>query len=211
MLLGRIQGGRVHAPVGKPAKPRNMKLDYSDYQPAASTVRDHKEAVSGASNPLMDVCLESRLKIVRYLASRVGNIDVAEDLFNDLWLKLQHADNVRPINCEGYVYRMASNIVIDHMRREGVARRTKQELEQLNALDVGQSITPERQLIASEEVLRMKKVIADLPNLSRQIFFMNRFEGLSQREIASRVNLSPTMVFKHIRMVLDRLSLEDSD
>ena len=48
--------------------------------------------------------------------------------------------------------------------------------------------------------------MAELPPLSRKIFYLSRFEQKTQREIAAIVGLSPTGVFNHLRKVIDHLA-----
>ena len=52
----------------------------------------------------------------------------------------------------------------------------------------------------------MERALAEMPAISRKIFYLSRFEQKSQREIASMVGLSPTAVFNHIRKVIDHLA-----
>jgi len=185
-----------------------MKVGFAAPRASSRNAGRNPWATSDLKNDLVDVYLSNQTKLRSFLAGRVRNTDVAEDLLNDLWLKLQSLGGLKAEKSEAYVFRMAANLATDHLRRENVGRRVRDEFERLSASDISSSITPERQLIASDEVDNMKKVIANLPDLSRRIFYMNRFEGLSQREIAQRVGISPTMVFKHIRFVLDQLSTQ---
>lgn len=61
-------------------------------------------------------------KMFRFIAYKVGNREVAEDLTSDLFLKLweylakNQTREIKSVN--GLVYRMARNLVIDHYRRK---------------------------------------------------------------------------------------------
>jgi len=41
---------------------------------------------------------------------------------------------------------------------------------------------------------------------SRNVFYLSRFEGKTQREIARQLGISRTTVEKHMRKILDRLA-----
>jgi RNA polymerase sigma-70 factor (ECF subfamily) len=49
----------------------------------------------------------------------------------------------------------------------------------------------------------MLTALQRLPERSRQVFYLSRFEGLTQREIAVRLRLSRTSVEKHMRRALE--------
>ena len=66
--------------------------------------------------------------------------------------------------------------------------------------------TPERRLIARQELENIRRVIAEMPPTSRNVFYLSRFEGKTQREIARQLGISRTTVEKHMRKILDCLA-----
>jgi RNA polymerase sigma-70 factor (ECF subfamily) len=53
---------------------------------------------------------------------------------------------------------------------------------------------------------RVKAAAQQLPEPTKSIFRLNRFEGLSQKAIAERMGLSTTSIENHIRRALDILA-----
>lgn len=155
---------------------------------------------------LLEALREHERDLVHFVVARLRSVFAAQDLIQDLYVRVRGLDHSIPIeNDRAFLFRMAANLAIDHLRREG--RRAELQAEAYRLL--GEPIdfaTPEQTLIARDELGRLEQVMADLPPLSRRIFHLSRFEEKSQREIAQIVGLSPTAVFKHLRRVLDRLA-----
>ncbi|MFX8828790.1 sigma-70 family RNA polymerase sigma factor, partial [Acinetobacter baumannii] len=92
----------------------------------------------------------------------------------------------------------------DHLR--GEARRGEILREAQALLEGGADWrTPEREVIARDELQRLRRAVAALPELSRRIVHLNRFEGRTHREIAAQLGISVTTVENHVRKVLERL------
>lgn len=145
-------------------------------------------------------------ELIQFLSARLRSSTLAQDLTQELYLKIRALDDGPVVrNSRAYLFRMASNLALDHLR--GERRRAELLAEARSFLgEESDMVTPEQALIAREELARLRRAMEDLPPISRRIFRMSRFDGLSQREIADRVGLSPTAVFKHIRKVMDHLA-----
>lgn len=144
--------------------------------------------------------------LVRFLMRRLRCAFTARDLAHDLYLKLGDVDGAARIgNGRAYLFRMAANLATDHLR--GEARRAEILQEARDILDGGAEWrTPERDVIARDELDRLRREVAGLPELSRRIFHLNRFEGRTHRDIAQQLGVSVTTVENHMRKVLDRLA-----
>lgn len=144
--------------------------------------------------------------LVRFLARRLRCLFTAHDLAQEIYLKLHSLDHPAAIgNPRAYLFRIAANLATDHLRTE--SRRSALLAEAQDMLWHGApEATPERSLIARQELARVRAAVAELSPTSRKIFFLNRFEGKTQREIAAAMGVSLTTVEKHIRKVLHRLA-----
>lgn len=143
---------------------------------------------------------------MRFLARRLKCAFTARDLVQELYLRLLKIENPAAIqNRRAYLFRVAANLATDHQRVE--ERRTELLRESRDLLtDPAHTVTPERIALARTELERLRRVVEALPPLSRKIFYLNRFEGMPQREIAQQLNVSVTTVEKHIRKVLEHLA-----
>ena len=65
---------------------------------------------------LNQIFAETRGELVRFLTARTGNAGDAEDIVQDVWLRIQGADTGPVANGRAYLYRVAQNLVLDRVR-----------------------------------------------------------------------------------------------
>ncbi|MFT4090494.1 MAG: RNA polymerase sigma factor [Asticcacaulis sp.] len=155
-----------------------------------------------ANSALLSRLLISERSSLLRLAQRIlGNFSAAEDVIQSAWFKIQRVEDYPPIhNPRAYLYRLASNLALDHMR---AARRRAVDTEIEDILWYEDDTpSPENQTFSRLEYERVMAAEALLPEPTREMFRLNRFEGVTQREIAKRFGVSPTIVERHIRRAL---------
>lgn len=155
---------------------------------------------------LIETYKENERDLVKFLVPRLKSVFAAQDIAQELYIKICSLDDsVAVRNGRAYLFRMAANLAIDHLRRE--SRRAELLNEIQTFMTEGSHVaTPEQALISRQELARLEQALAELPAISRKIFYLSRFEQKTQREIAAIVGLSPTAVFNHIRRVIDHLA-----
>lgn len=142
----------------------------------------------------------------RMLASRTRDPQLAADLTQESFLRLAEQSREAPIdNVPGYLFRTASNLLIDH-RRQQARRRTDNATHEVLALVEDEAPDAERQLDAHQRLLRIHQALAELPPRTRQIFTLNRLQGLSYAEVAKRLGISDSSVQKHLARALQHLT-----
>ncbi len=154
---------------------------------------------------LLQAYREHEWELLRFLARRLGSAHLASDIAHDLYLKLLGAADHPDIrDCKAYLFGMAANLATDHLRVEG--RRGQILAEQAGAVwRQTDELTPERHVMARAELSHLEKVIAGLPERSRQVFHLSRYEGKSQAEIAAILGLGATTVYKDLKLVIGTL------
>ncbi|WP_034853200.1 RNA polymerase sigma factor [Inquilinus limosus] len=155
----------------------------------------------GAEAPRMEAGLQGRVRCRARTA----------DILQDAWIKLAElgADGAVE-NPQAYVRRTVRNAATDHLRKERRRAAIDQEVHEL-LWDSADDLSPERIAMGREAVAALERALAEIPEQSRRVFLMNRFEGKTHREIARELGVSETTVYYHIRRVLERLSdLRDS-
>lgn len=116
--------------------------------------------------------------------------DVIQEAYCRIWSAAEQREIANP---RGYLFQVVRNVVIDEQRRARVVRiDARAELEELQIPSDDPS--PEQALSARRELWRVKALIEALPPRTRTILEMRKVEGLSQREIARRLNLSENVV-----------------
>lgn len=121
-----------------------------------------------------------------------------DDLIQEIYARLAAAPSVDHIdNPRAYVFRMASGITMDFLRRSKVAPIV--HVEQLDAVGAAtQEPSPETIALDRDQLRRLARVFAELPPKVAAVFRLRRVEGLSQRETAHRLGIAESTVEKHM-------------
>ena len=102
-----------------------------------------------------------------------------------------------PVPAKPFVFAVARNLVIDHVRREHVV-----SIESVSDPDAVDAATeepgPDRNAIARDELRRLEAVLDRLPPRAREAMVMQEVEGLSRREIAVRMGIAEQTVKWHL-------------
>jgi len=167
----------------------------------------------GPTDPLLEIYLERRANLVRYFAARTGSLVAAEDLAQDLYLKLSTRDpEVVAENPVALIYRIANNVMLDRARGEARSGARDAAWRQLTHARVGDEdvaeIPPADEAVASRQRLRqLVDAVADLPPQMRRAFRLHKLEGLTHAETARVMGLSVKSVEKHISAALKALTV----
>ncbi|WP_375397172.1 RNA polymerase sigma factor [uncultured Sphingomonas sp.] len=164
---------------------------------------------------LTAIFLAQRPMLLRLVAARLGNRDDAEDVLQDMWLRIdQLAD--RPVaQPVAFLYRVAANLATD--RRIAATRRGARDSIWLDGQPEADDVPDaERLLIARAEWRQVESAIADMPDRMATALRLFRIEGRPQSAIAAQLGISVSGVEKLLqrayRKIHDRLaqSAEDS-
>lgn len=153
-----------------------------------------------------------RADLLRFLAARVGDRGEAEEVVQELWVKIRTVPAGPIENGRAYLYRMAQNLVLDRLRerRRRVLRdRAWQEQEASLALNGGEvpdgSASAHEHMEAREEASRLASAIGTLPEGARRVFCLHKIEGLSHGEVAAQLGISKSGVEKHMALAMKYL------
>ena len=170
-------------------------------------------APSGPTDPLLEIYLERRTNLVRFFAARTGSLSLAEDLAQDLYLKLASRDRAELTieNPIALIYRVATNVMLDRARGEARASaRDAAWRTTAHATVGGEDITndpPADEAAASRQRLRqLVDAVGDLPPQMQRAFRLHKLEGKSHAETARVMGISVKSVEKHISAALKTLT-----
>ena len=167
---------------------------------------------AGERAGLVQLYSQHRAQLLRFLCARTGDAAEAEDIVQELWLRLR-TQRVGPVsNGRAYLFQMANNLALDRAReRQRRARRDRlwTESVQLEGAAQGEVAAPGRQpadeLIDQEELQQLSAAVAALPDGARRAFWLHKIEGWSHAEVASRLGISRSGVEKHIALAMRHL------
>ena len=162
--------------------------------------------------PLYRAFLEKREALLLFLAARTRCMATAEDLLQDLYLKLHGLDDEAAVRAPaGLLYGMATNVLVDHVRsRDRSARRDaswRQETRStLAGEDVAEEAAADEALIAQERVRLLAEAVAELPPQMGRAFRLHKLKGLTQAQTAQAMGVSVKMVEQHIQAAVRNLT-----
>jgi len=117
-----------------------------------------------------------------------------EDLCQGVYMRVcAAAYNEIPSPTRPLVFAVARNLLIDRVRQEQIV--PIEAIENLDALNVAiEEPSPDRVVIAREELRRLQSALNKLPERTRTTLVMHKIDGLSVREIAKRMGTSERTV-----------------
>lgn len=144
-------------------------------------------------------------QLVRFFRNRLGNSNDADDLSQDvftLWLNRKEQSPVK--ESRAYLFKIANNVLIEHWRRNQHLAKSDTDIDDV-LLEHNLATTqddPSEILEHQQRIQLLSEAIDLLPPRRREAFLLYRFDGLSQSEIAERMEISISMVEKHIAAAL---------
>lgn len=109
--------------------------------------------------------------------------ELAQDVFLNLWKKREVIDN--EVDIKSYLFKMGKNRALDSLRKRKRERQMKdgivlEEKEYQPAFDEGGEFSVRAAILAALDTLKPK---------TREIFWLHKFEGLTQQEIAEHLEI----------------------
>lgn len=153
---------------------------------------------------LTNVFLTCKSSLTRYIATFfVGREDI-EDTVQETYLKALIAKETTDIlSPKAFLFCVARNIALNKKaRQEKIFMQNIGDFEDSIALQ--DEITPFDTLHSKEKWEAFCAAIDALPPQCRKIFLMQRVDGLSYKDIAKRLGISPRTVEKHLQKALQR-------
>src|ERR1700733_3823462 len=126
-----------------------------------------------------------------WLRRRLGSLhtndtdDLVQEAFARIWL----ADFSTIRNGRAYLYTTVRHLLAEYARRRRIVPiELLGEVDSLNI--ISDEPGPDRRVGARQELDRLRAIVAALPIQCRRVFELRKYEGLSQRDVAQRMNLS---------------------
>lgn len=143
-------------------------------------------------------------ELFSYLVRKLRNRDLAADLTQETFTRYlaRSVDGVAVIGNErAYLFRTALNLAVDHVRQ---GQRRPQDESGAETLEMIGDPRPTQERIFSgrQELGLVKEALQSLPERTREIFILQRVDGLTYREIAERLEISDSSVQKHLAAAL---------
>ncbi len=174
--------------------------DVTAISPEATDDRLVAAAKAGSPEAFAVLFHRYRPEIARYAGRTLGDDGRAEDVVQEIFISALRGIGTldRPAGFKPWLYRIAHNACIDHIRRHGKGREVPFDA---HGLPPAEEIRLFRQLPSSHAALAQKEnftnlrqALTDLPEAQAEILVLRELEGLSYDEIAVRMSISRSAV-----------------
>lgn len=136
----------------------------------------------------------NRIFLIAYRGTR--NKEVAEDLVQNLFLKLWEKRDILTINqLESYLVTSMKHSVIDYVQSQMVRNKY---LDHLKVVAVSNEASTDKMVEESNLNALIEEGLTQLPEKSRSIFRMNRLDNWPVDKIAEKLNISEKAVQYHL-------------
>ena len=135
----------------------------------------------------------------RFFRRRVGPAET-EDMVQDVFLAMSARQGDPVDNVEGYLFRIAANLINKRLGREAGRAAIEAMLES------PEGFSPERILMSKQEAVQVLAAIKALPPRTREAFIFHRFEEMTYPEIARRLGISVSAVKQLIARAIRQVS-----
>lgn len=169
-----------------------------------------KAYLAGDEKPLEILIQRHKKKVFSYILNITKNRHLAEDLFQDTFIKIITILKSGNYNEEGkfiqWVMRIAHNLVIDYYRKSN-KMTFAENYDDYNIFDTLVIVEkPREEQIIFEQILKdVKSLVEYLPDDQKQVLMMRHFENLSFKEIAEKTNVSINTALGRMRYALINL------
>jgi RNA polymerase sigma-70 factor (ECF subfamily) len=146
-------------------------------------------------------------ELTKYIQSKFGSgPPEPEDVVQSSFSKLAGVSRLEEIkNPRAYLYTIARHYIIDYHKQSNRTESYKKSVQQ--DLDHAESMSPstaEQVLMGKERLATLIKALNKLPKKQRRLVILNRFHGLTCKEIGERENMQAKAVQRQIHRALTR-------
>ena len=152
-----------------------------------------------------------RPALIAFFMRRLRNHAEAEDMAQDVFIRLAQADRSDLRSTEAFIFQIAVNLLRDRARRERHRSDYAGQLAADDELGVD-CLDPSRIVGGEQSIAVLTAAIRELPELTRTIFICHRLENIKRPDIAAAFQISESAVDRHLTKALsfliDRLRAE---
>ena len=169
-----------------------------------------KEYISGNEKALEILIHRHSDRISSYIFNKIQNQELAEDIFQDTFIKVIRTLKLGNYNEQGkflpWVMRISHNLIIDHFRKSNRMRSFKNtaDFDIFSVISDG-SLNAEKQLIKDQVLSDVKELIEELPSEQKEVLVMRIYKDMSFKEISENTGVSINTALGRMRYALINL------
>lgn len=169
-----------------------------------------KNYLNGNEKSFEELLLRHKNKVFTHIYLMVRDNDLAEDIFQDTFIKVINTLKGGKYNEEGkflpWVIRIAHNLVIDHFRRNKKMPKVREDEEYSPFATIPlEDPNVQDEMITHQIHSDLRQLVELLPDEQREIIMLRHFMGMSFKDIAERTNVSINTALGRMRYALINL------
>jgi RNA polymerase sigma-70 factor (ECF subfamily) len=155
---------------------------------------------------ILEAYLANEVALKRYLGRFIKSREAADDLAQEAFLRAFAAEGTRVIESpKAFLFKVAKNLALNELTRlSAAAVEPLGDLEGREVLEDSSQAAVDDVVDSRERIRLLARAIAALPPQCAKVFILRKMQGLSQKEIAVRLNISVRTVENHIATGLSR-------
>ena len=161
-------------------------------------------------------CLVARTRddLRATIGARIGNhlrgsVEI-EDILQETYMRaLQAIGNFRYHGPQSFLQWLRS--IAEHALLEGAKRQRRDPILQIDREAQASDVSPSRDARRAERFARLQRALDELSEDHRQVVYLARIEGLKIREIAARMNRSPSAIGNLLLRAMKQLKTSFGD
>ena len=164
--------------------------------------------LSGESKAVEELICRYKNKVYTYIYFNVRNQHLAEDLFQETFIKViksfkdgKYQDNGKLLS---WIIRIAHNLIIDYYRRSkqlNTCSNDDYELDLFNSPRYSEE-NIEQVMVTNQIYNDVRRLVDELPNDQREIILLRHYGDLSFKEIAEQTNVSINTALGRMRYAI---------
>jgi len=147
--------------------------------------------------------------LFRFILRQCGEQAVAEELFQDVWMRVIRARSSYQATARftTWLYQVARNRVIDHYRRRRLRVVDDADTDSDGAAEPAAPACeqPERRAESTQGIDRLLALVMQLPPEQREAFLLREEAGMSIEEIAECTGVAPETAKSRLRYAVKKL------
>ena len=165
------------------------------------------EYIEGKEASLALLIQRHQQRLMSFIYSKVKDRDIAEDVFQDTFIKVIRTLKKGNYNEEGkflpWVMRIAHNLVIDHFRKTNrmPSFKNTDEFDIFSVLGDG-NLNAEKQMIQEQIYSDVRELVKELPAEQKEVLVMRLYKNMSFNEISENTGVSINTALGRMRYAL---------
>ncbi len=170
--------------------------------------------IQGNESAFKTLLMRHKNKIYRFIQIKLNDRDLAEDIFQETFIKIVNTFKLGTYNEEGkflpWAMRIAHNLIIDHFRRTNKVSFISESSSLKSDFNIFSTLkledeNIEDQITRTELETQMVDLVEYLPEMQRDILKMRLFQDLSFQDIADKEDISINTALGRMRYALINL------